>query len=103
MAQSKMPKHNDIADPRGLIHESYRIDGISEAECRSVFLDWAIGVPIGVDSTAYVKKLIGQYGDQHPDHPMTNVLRAALNEPVRRGRRGGASGRRSNSKGDGDA
>jgi len=97
-----MPRHDDIADPRGLIHESYRIDGITEAECRSIFLDWAIGVPIGADSTRYVQKLYGQYGAQHPDHPMTTVLRSALSEPEHRGRRGGASGRRSNSSGDGD-
>ena len=29
-------------DPMGLIRESYRIDGIGVAECRSIFLDWAI-------------------------------------------------------------
>lgn len=98
-----MPRHNDIADPRGLIHESYRIAGISEAECRSIFLDWAIGVPIGVDSATFVRKLFGQYGDRYPDHPMTSVLRAALEVPERRGRRGGASGRRRGSGGDGDS
>ena len=96
-----MPRHNDTADPRGLIHESYRIEGISATECRSIFLDWAIGVPIGVDSAVFVRKLLGQYGTEHPDHPMTIVLRAALGAPKRHGRRGGASGRRSISK-DGD-
>ena len=97
-----MPRHNDTADPRGLIHESYRIEGISAAECRSIFLDWAIGVPIGEDSAVFVRKLLGQYGAEHADHPMTIVLRAALGAPEHRGRRGGASGRRSVSK-DGDA
>ena len=98
-----MPRHDDTADPRGLIHESYRIDGISEAECRSIFLDWAIGVPIGEDSATYVRKLLGQYGAQHADHPMTIVLRAALGAPRSRGRRGGARGRRSNGDDEGDA
>ncbi|MGI9389043.1 MAG: hypothetical protein ACR2O1_03215 [Boseongicola sp.] len=97
-----MPRHDDTADPRGLIHESYRIDGISESECRSIFLDWAIGVPIGEDSAGYLQKLFGQYRVQHPDHPMTNVLREALSEPERRGRRGGAGGRRSTSSGKND-
>ncbi|MGI9395725.1 MAG: hypothetical protein ACR2OY_13840 [Boseongicola sp.] len=91
-----MPRNNDNADPRGLIHESYRIDGISEAECRSIFLDWAIGVPIDADNEAYVRKLLNQYNAQHPDHPMTTVLRAALEKPERHGRRGGAGGRRIN-------
>ncbi|MGI9390705.1 MAG: hypothetical protein ACR2O1_11665 [Boseongicola sp.] len=97
-----MPRHDDIADPRGLIHESYRIKDIGEAECRSIFLDWAIGVPIGEDSAGYVRKLFAQYAAQHPDHPMTTVLHAALNEPERRGRRGGAGGRRSDSNGEDD-
>lgn len=89
-----MPRRDDLADPRGLIHESYRIEGIGEPECRSIFLDWAIGVPVGEDSTRLVRKLLGQYGAEFPDHPMTEVLRAALDAPARPARRGGASGRR---------
>lgn len=89
-----MPRQDDPADPRGLIYESFRIDGIKEPECRSIFLDWAIGVPIDQDSTAMVRKLLGRFGAEYPEHPMTNVLKDALNPPVRRGRRGGASGRR---------
>ena len=89
-----MPRQDDPADPRGLIYESYRIDGIGEPECRSIFLDWAIGVSIGEDSSALVRKLLGKFGADHPDHPMTIVLKEALNPPAKRGRRGGASGRR---------
>ncbi|MBT8459927.1 MAG: hypothetical protein HKP37_03855 [Boseongicola sp.] len=89
-----MPRQDDPADPRGLIYESFRIDGIQESECRSIFLDWAIGVPIGQDSTAYVRMLLARFGAEYPDHPMTVVLKEALNPPATRGRRGGASGRR---------
>lgn len=89
-----MPRQDDPADPRGLIYESFRIDGIKEPECRSIFLDWAIGVPIGQDSTALVRKLLGRFGAEYPDHPMTTVLKDALNPPAKRGRRGGAMGRR---------
>ncbi|MDD9978616.1 MAG: hypothetical protein OXQ30_12910 [Boseongicola sp.] len=89
-----MPRQDDTADPRGLIHESYRIEGITEPECRSIFLDWAIGVPIGEDSTRLVRHLLGKYGAEYPDHPMTDVLKAALATPSRTGRRGGASARR---------
>mgnify|MGYP000087492773 CR=1 FL=1 len=38
----------DALDPKGLIEESYKIDGIVAPECRSIFLDWALsyqGVP----------------------------------------------------------
>ena len=89
-----MPRQDDPCDPRGLIYESYRIEGIGAPECRSIFLDWAIGVPVGEDSLAHVRKLLARFGAEHPDHPMTGVLKDALTAPARGGRRGGASGRR---------
>lgn len=85
----------DQSDPRGLIRESYRIEGISAAECRTIFLDWAISVPSGEDSAGHVRALLERYGPDAPDHPMTVVLREALSPAERKGRRGGARGRRS--------
>ncbi len=29
------------ADPKGLVRESYAIEGITAGECRSIFMDWA--------------------------------------------------------------
>ena len=88
------PRETDPSDPRGLIRESYRIDGIEEPECRSIFLDWAIGVPTGEDSAVLVRRLLDRYAADNPDHPMTTVLRDALGTSPRTGRRGGAMGRR---------
>jgi hypothetical protein len=34
----------DPLDPKGLIREAFRIDGITDAECRSIFVDWALSV-----------------------------------------------------------
>ena len=34
------------ADPKGLVRESYRIDGITLGECRSIFVDWALSLPV---------------------------------------------------------
>ncbi|MEM1235910.1 MAG: hypothetical protein AAGI10_02990 [Pseudomonadota bacterium] len=81
------------ADPKGLIRESYRIDGITAGECRSIFLDWAISVPMGVDTLEQVRFLLGLYGAEEPDHPMTETLNNALKEPARTGRRGGRAAR----------
>ena len=89
-----MKRPNYSIDPRNLIFESYRMDGVGEAECRSIFLDWAIGVPMDEDSTDHVQRLLTLYGPDHPDHPMTHVLRAALNPTNAPKRRGGARGRR---------
>lgn len=89
-----MADTTDLADPRGLIRESYRIDGITLEECRSIFLDWAISVPLGEESTSHVEALLARYADDAPDHPMTRVLREALAPAARTGRRGGARGRR---------
>jgi hypothetical protein len=45
-------KGNLEIDPRGMIYESYRIEGISLEECRMIFLDWAMNTPQG-DMQAY--------------------------------------------------
>ena len=45
-------------DPKGLIRESYRIDGIGEAECRSILVDWALSLPEGVTARDALAALI---------------------------------------------
>lgn len=74
-------------DPKGLIHEAYRIDGITPGECRTIFLDWALSLP-GDEREAIPRLLQGR-----PEHPMTEVLRAAMAAPARSGRRGGRAAR----------
>ncbi|MEM0946604.1 MAG: hypothetical protein AAGK37_04300 [Pseudomonadota bacterium] len=80
-------------DPKGVIRESYRIDGISEPECRSIFLDWAIGVPSDADPRDRIRALLALHAADGPDHPMTRVLTQGLEAPGRTGRRGGRAGR----------
>jgi hypothetical protein len=89
------PSHSDLGqlDPKGLIRESYRIDGIGLAECRSIFLDWAISIPAGADAHALIPDLLAHYGPAAPDHPMTQVLREGLAAPAPGGRRGGRRAR----------
>lgn len=90
-----MPIETDLIDPKGLIRESYRIDGIGVPECRSIFLDWAISVPVGEDCSDRVRTLLARYRPEHPDHPMTGVLEEALRPATPPQRRGGARARRS--------
>jgi hypothetical protein len=88
---STSPRRDPI-DPRTLIADAYAIDGISEPECRSIFLDWAIGVPVGEETRAHIETLLSRHGAREPDHPMTKVLREGLDTsgpPVRRGGRKG--------------
>lgn len=85
--------NKDPLDPKGLIRESYLIDGISEPECRSIFLDWAISVPAGVEAREFIVKLLEKHEFNAPDHPMTRVLREGLGDPAQTGRRGGRAGR----------
>jgi hypothetical protein len=80
-------------DPKGLIRESYRIDGIGLAECRSIFLDWAISIPAGTEARDLIPGLIALYGADAADHPMTEVLREGLATPAPAGRRGGRRAR----------
>ncbi|MFD1511258.1 hypothetical protein [Lacimonas salitolerans] len=82
-------KKGDALDPKGLIYESYRIDGISASECRTIFLDWALSLPEGQDSRDAILRLIDRYGGDAPDHPMTQVMREGLEQMDRPRRRGG--------------
>lgn len=82
----------DEADPKGLIRESYAIAGITEAECKSIFLDWALSVQ-GADPREAIRALLVHYGEGAPDHPMTKILTAGLLAPDRPQRRGGRLGR----------
>ena len=77
-------------DPKNLIAESYQIEGITSSECRSIFLDWALSIPLEKDSTLLISKLLIYYQDETKDHPMTLLLSSSLElkeENRRTGRR----------------
>lgn len=77
-----------MTDPKGLIRESYRIEGITDAECRSILIDWALSLPDGQDARAALADQLALYQAQAPDHPMTALLREGLSHrPTRSGRR----------------
>lgn len=76
-------------DPKGLIRESYRIEGIGPAECRTIFLDWALAMPPEIDTKTTIDALLDIYQPANPDHPMTEVLQQGLVKMVGAGRRGG--------------
>lgn len=84
------------ADPKGLVRESYNIDGITMGECRSIFIDWALSLPAVVDTPDCLRSLLAHYGTPNPDHPMTQVLTEALIAPAEPKRRGGRAGRFAN-------
>lgn len=79
----------DPLDPKELIHEAYRIEGIGPGECRSVFLDWALSLPEGQEARAAIAGLLERHAPDHPDHPMTQVLREGLERGAPPRRRGG--------------
>jgi hypothetical protein len=81
------------ADPKGLIRESYAIDGITAGECRSIFIDWALSLGPGVEAPLALRAVIAHYAAGSPGHPMSAVLNDGLvpAEPPRR--RGGRAAR----------
>lgn len=83
--------HKDVNDPKGLVRESYRIDGITTGECRSIFLDWALSLPLGADTKTPIQALLETYGDE--GHPMTQVLNEGLAVAPVAKRRGGRAAR----------
>lgn len=83
-----------IHDPKGLIRDAFAIDGIGAPECRSIFLDWALGIPPGHDIQTEVQTLLDYYGPTQPtEHPMMQTLQAALQDTGPARRRGGRQGR----------
>ena len=83
------------ADPKGLVRESYAIEGITAGECRSIFLDWALSLPLAADVPVAAAALIAHYAAAAPDHPMSSVLAEGLRTPDPARRRGGRAGRMS--------
>jgi hypothetical protein len=81
------------ADPKGLVRESYRIEGITAGECRSIFMDWALSLPTGSGFADHARFLLSVYGTEAPGHPMTVVLTEALSAPEAPRRRGGRAAR----------
>jgi hypothetical protein len=79
-----MPDPAVADDPAGLIADAYRMDGIGAAECRSIFLDWALRV---ADPAAASGRLLARHAPDWPDHPMTGLLAAAAGAAPAPGRR----------------
>lgn len=75
-------------DPKGLIFEAYRIVGITKAECRSIFLDWALSLGTERETHAAIRSLLATYGTD-PAHPMSEVLAEGLHTIATPRRRGG--------------
>lgn len=97
MTKSLTPEQ---ADPKRLIQESFRIDGITAAECRSIFVDWALSLPAGVEAADAARLLLDAYAPKvtaagEAAHPMIAVLvegaRSPSDQPPRR--KGGRAGR----------
>lgn len=82
-----------LADPKGLVRESYAIEGISLPECRSIFLDWALSLAGGTDPREAMRVLLSDYGPENAGHPMTQVLTDGLAPGTAPKRRGGRAAR----------
>lgn len=80
-------KYGDPLDRKGLIQDAYAISEITEAQCRSIFLDWALSLPAEQDNRAAIETQLAKHGN--PDHPMTEVLTRGLQTMEKPRRRGG--------------
>lgn len=81
------------ADPKGLVRESYAMEGITPGECRSIFLDWALSLPVDCKIPDAARLLIAEYALTAPDHPMSIVLEDGLALPDQPSRKGGRAAR----------
>ena len=79
----------DIYDPKALIREAYRIENITRSECRSIFLDWALSLPIEQDPNISIRNLLERYKSEFSNHSMTETLEEGLLKMAKPKRRGG--------------
>lgn len=86
------PRHP--ADPKGLVAEAFRIEGIGVTECRTILLDWALSLPEDLPARRAAAELLAVHGDAPGGHPMLAVLAEATAAPPRPARRGGSRARR---------
>ena len=84
-------KGNLDIDPRGMIYEAYRIEGVTLEECRMIFLDWAMNTPVG-NMQDYLGQLLAEYESNNQDHPMTVVIKEGQKSATAK-RRGGRASR----------
>ena len=82
-----------LADPKGLVRESYLIEGITASECRSIYLDWALSLKAGTDPSEAARVVIAEYAMARPGHPMSVILKAGLAPAPTPRRRGGRAAR----------
>jgi len=75
-------------DPKGLIYEAFRIEGITKPECRTIFLDWALSLGPERETRTALLQLIETYGSD-PVHPMSEVMNEGLHSIATPRRRGG--------------
>ena len=71
-------KYSVASDPRGLIFEAYRIDGITDEDCRSIFFDWALGLDSALNLNDELTTLYNIYAENRPTHPMSIILKEGL-------------------------
>ncbi|MDG2355186.1 MAG: hypothetical protein P8L82_04120 [Paracoccaceae bacterium] len=77
-------------DQKGLILDSYNIEGVTEEECRSIFFGWVLALDDSTDPLNAIRKLLATYEKLYPKHPMTKVLNEGLmKENLKGSRRGG--------------
>lgn len=82
----------DEIDKVGLIREAYNIEGITIEESRSIFVDWALRLPMGLSTHTAISLLLQTYGTDE-NHPMSRVLREGLSAASTPRRRGGRKAR----------
>ncbi len=85
-------RDDDPNDPKGLIREAFRIEGITASECRSIFVDWALSLKAS-DPKPAISALLEKHADEPADHPMKGVLSKGLAAAPAARRRGGRAAR----------
>ena len=72
--QSKIFKGDIPCDKKGLIFESYKMEGIDSGSCRVIFFDWLMSLDPIFNQSEAIDSLLKAYSANFPNHPMTKLL-----------------------------
>ena len=74
-------------DNKNLISDSFKIDGITDVECRSIFFGWVLDTNNNLDINEAIITLYEKYALSYPNHPMTKVLLEGLSKNINKRKR----------------
>ncbi len=81
--QERSNKEVEVADPRGLFRDGFAMENLSDSECRTIFLEWAMTLRDDVDMVHSLGVLHAHYQSEYSEHYLFKLITEGLQGPRR--------------------